>query len=767
MKRFKSFLTEKSVKKRAEGGIDPIKTWKDDVRAKLQQGLQGGTADHPTFMPGGMTAGTGRLAAALRWGKDIVAGMPGGSHSELAPYAAEKGTPTEMGFVRKPTGSTEVGPHPGAFFSRQQATRIGNKHPELKNDPTPENPKYPSQSYDFKPESEGGKKSVKQADAPPTGGSGYSSSGSAEGGSSIHKKSSFKVDPDEMPDTAGPARKLARNLIPGLGSFDAGQRHAYTQMGGPQGGWAGGFAGSLLSSTPPNYYRNRPNPNSLTGAFQSNEPEHLNPEKRSQAPKDTPKLDSIAAGTSSTPPQTTQKTSPFNEIDRIRSHYSQAQNPDVKPWNLSPSIPEHPQPQASFQKSPEKYLQPEGGAPTHTNPGNKQKGAWGNMPVSSVLAEPKENPSLNPFSKDFEPYASQVAHQYLKMDQMSRDMLQQRAQMAPEGGKKRAEGGDGSVLGQDPAMLLAKAGARYEPSPDARQSSNIEDRVPRYSSDRQKQLSNFTGGIGTNPHPQILSTDPMDRLPPWKADQSNKPSQDFQSTPPASSRPSTLSTIQQTAQKRQIMTAFQKNFPNAPKFEGGKKRAEGGPSPAYGVSPSGQLGGGGSSPELSYGGKSNLGGPRGPLQMNPPAQMNPQLGVSPPFLSSNKLNAEGGKKRAEGGDASAQMAQKRLGVEMGFDKDPLKQRLPMPPLSQSMTPSTKGNILPSSGLQQPVMKPSQTPSYAGSTQPFTADKPIQPNPEKNLSLAPDIATKISAEGGKKKSRSQEHGGMLFYGPQEK
>lgn len=148
MRTFKQFILEK---KQTEGGED----WPDyksgqgrDYISKVLPRVTAGFA-------GGV--GQGRLTAALRWGKDVIAGKPGGSHSELAPYAAERGKPSEMGFVRKDTGTDEVGPHTGAFFSRQQATRIGNKHPELKNDPTPENdPTYPSQSYDFKPE--GGKK---------------------------------------------------------------------------------------------------------------------------------------------------------------------------------------------------------------------------------------------------------------------------------------------------------------------------------------------------------------------------------------------------------------------------------------------------------------------------------------------------------------------------------------------------------------------------------------------------------------------------------
>lgn len=149
MKNFKGFLREKQlhIHIHPEGG-----DWKADVRDRLQQGLQGGTPDHPSFMPGGMTAGAGRLTAALRFGKDIIAGKPGEPHSELASFAKDK-PPDEMGFVNKPTGDTNVGPHKGFWYSRQDATRIGNKFPKLKHDPTPEDPKYPSQSFDFKPES--------------------------------------------------------------------------------------------------------------------------------------------------------------------------------------------------------------------------------------------------------------------------------------------------------------------------------------------------------------------------------------------------------------------------------------------------------------------------------------------------------------------------------------------------------------------------------------------------------------------------------------
>jgi len=86
----------------------------------------------------------------------------------------------------------------------------------------------------------------------------------------------------------------------------------------------------------------------------------------------------------------------------------------------------------------------ESGAPTHTNPGNKQKGAWTNMPVSSVIGPPKENPSLNPFSKNFEPYASQVAHGLSDLIQDPMPLRQKGEKILqgiPEGGKKRAEGG--------------------------------------------------------------------------------------------------------------------------------------------------------------------------------------------------------------------------------------------------------------------------------------------------------------------------------------
>jgi hypothetical protein len=109
------------------------------------------------------TAGTGRLAAALRWGKDVVAGKPGDAHSDLAPFAKDRGKPDEMGFVRKPTGSTDVGPHQGAFFNRYQASQIGRKNPDITTDPeavVKEPGPWQAQSYDFKPES--GKKKMKE-----------------------------------------------------------------------------------------------------------------------------------------------------------------------------------------------------------------------------------------------------------------------------------------------------------------------------------------------------------------------------------------------------------------------------------------------------------------------------------------------------------------------------------------------------------------------------------------------------------------------------
>lgn len=196
-----------SGKKRKEGGT----SWPDlnpggsmrDYASKVTPRVVGGFAG---------TAGAGRLTAALRWGNKIIAGKPGDPHSELAPYADKLGKPDAMGFVNKKTGSTDVGEHGGAFFSRQQATRIGNKHPELKNDPIPEKPEYPSQSYDFKPE--GGKK---------------------------------RKESGETPDTASPMRKVARAIVPGLGSYDAAQRGAYDKMGGSTGGLMGQAAGNLLS----------------------------------------------------------------------------------------------------------------------------------------------------------------------------------------------------------------------------------------------------------------------------------------------------------------------------------------------------------------------------------------------------------------------------------------------------------------------------------------------------------------------------------------
>lgn len=149
MYRFKQFLTEGEAWPDLKPG-GSVRDYASKVTPRVAGGFAG-------------SVGSGRLTAALRWGKDVIAGKPGGSHSELAPYAATRGKPDEMGFVRKDTGSDEVGPHGGAFFSRQDATRIGNKHSELKNDPTPEKPEYPSQSYDFKPES-GGKKRKKIAE---------------------------------------------------------------------------------------------------------------------------------------------------------------------------------------------------------------------------------------------------------------------------------------------------------------------------------------------------------------------------------------------------------------------------------------------------------------------------------------------------------------------------------------------------------------------------------------------------------------------------
>lgn len=145
---FKQFLTEQAWPDYKAGSS--IKDYADKVTPRVAGGFAGG-------------ATTGRLAAALRFGNKVIAGPPGEPHSGLASYADKLGKPDAMGFVRKEPGDISTGEHGGAFFSRQQATAIGNKHPDIKNDPTPENPKYPSQSYDFKPESgKGGKKKIKE-----------------------------------------------------------------------------------------------------------------------------------------------------------------------------------------------------------------------------------------------------------------------------------------------------------------------------------------------------------------------------------------------------------------------------------------------------------------------------------------------------------------------------------------------------------------------------------------------------------------------------
>jgi len=642
MKRFKSFLTEKSVKKRAEAGMpgqagapvrqlggQPFSTLSGSPVYTNQPNFMGGSdvdikpppikdnmpiiqtdPTHPTqgrmnnpkvanpriSSEGGKKkrAEGGFTTQGMRPSKNVE-----DRRNQIMP--GYQVTPKET----KPFGGYSLGDpghsQGGMGYERVQGIS-GTQSGEV-------DPSRGPGGHDPNPDFEGGKKKRAEshlidpirhfAAPPPTGGSGYSSSGSAEGGSSIHQKSSFKLDPDEMPDRAGPARKLARNIIPGLGTADAAVRHAYTKMGGSQGGLYGTTLGGALAGIPKDYYKTHPNdpftPGSLFRPSSNEPPEHQNPET---APKDTPKLDSIAAGTSSTPPQTTQRTSPFNDLDRMRSHWSQAQNPAVKPWNLSPSTPEHPQPQVSFQKSPEKYLQPEGGqnlsdadrknmpfsvynpgseygweptarirmsqatrsmghtgqpinlsgprspgppsvsnppppkdsrwaetpkftpseiapyrtrpdfdmtksfrpstnvvdrrgeikpgvdvtpqlgmahagvnkmgqtkvgspgtqsgempesgAPSHTNPGNKQKGAWENMPVSSVIGPPKENPSLNPFSKNFEPYASQVAHGLSDLIQDPMPLRQKGEKILqgiPEGGKKRAEGDLPSSLG--------------------------------------------------------------------------------------------------------------------------------------------------------------------------------------------------------------------------------------------------------------------------------------------------------------------------------
>jgi hypothetical protein len=165
-----------------------------------------------------------------------------------------------------------------------------------------------------------------------------------EQGSSSFGKTSTELNPEKMPDTASPMRKAARNLIPGLGAYDAASRHDYENMGGSQGGYVGAVAGKLLSGVPKDYYKDKPDPNSIGNVFhtpgvgqaQAATPQTSTPETQ---PKDKPKLDSIAAGTSSEPPQTTKKTDQFGPIDKIRSNYSKWVNPQVKPWNLSPSVP--------------------------------------------------------------------------------------------------------------------------------------------------------------------------------------------------------------------------------------------------------------------------------------------------------------------------------------------------------------------------------------------------------------------------------------------
>lgn len=120
----------------------------------------GGGASAPK---GFRSPGQGRLAPALRWGNDVVAGKPGGAHSDLLPFAQGKGKPDEMGFARKDTGSTDIGPHKGYFFNRTQASQILRKNPDISTDPEAvkqEKGPWQAQSYDMAPES--GKKSSKR-----------------------------------------------------------------------------------------------------------------------------------------------------------------------------------------------------------------------------------------------------------------------------------------------------------------------------------------------------------------------------------------------------------------------------------------------------------------------------------------------------------------------------------------------------------------------------------------------------------------------------
>jgi len=134
MLRFKQFIKEAQ-------NLNPY------ANEKIGGGGMGGGGFAPKARPS-------RMAPALRWGNEVVAGKPGGAHSDLIPHAAERGKPDEMGFVRKHTGDEDIGPYKGRFFPREKASILGKKHPDLLNDPDQaKDPPWQAQSYDFKPES--------------------------------------------------------------------------------------------------------------------------------------------------------------------------------------------------------------------------------------------------------------------------------------------------------------------------------------------------------------------------------------------------------------------------------------------------------------------------------------------------------------------------------------------------------------------------------------------------------------------------------------
>ena len=113
-------------------------------------------------MGGGGFAPKSRMAPAARMpDNSIVAGKPGDAHSDLIPRLAGKDKPKELGFVRSHPGEDYKG---NSFLSREKASELGKRNPNLLNDPDQAKDKpWQAQSYDFKPESGKARKRIKEA----------------------------------------------------------------------------------------------------------------------------------------------------------------------------------------------------------------------------------------------------------------------------------------------------------------------------------------------------------------------------------------------------------------------------------------------------------------------------------------------------------------------------------------------------------------------------------------------------------------------------